>query len=108
MTTQNYTLEQFYAEIKPNNGVYGYSLKIEDTLKMRGGIAWVASLMNDGRKVGVVECDGDGGCYSYHFDDKVERVLFNTAIKMAYNGRVMVDVEEDCFINWLDRPKGIN
>lgn len=98
------TLEDFYAAIEPNEGFTNhYTLTNVKEFKMHHGIAWTADLNVKGVKVADVECDGNGGCYSYHFTDPKERTFFKLAVKLAYVGRDMVDVEEDCFINWIDK-----
>lgn len=107
MSTLQDSILEFYKEITPNNSeTFGYELSNVKEFKMRNGIAWTGNLKLDGKKVAVVECHGDGGCYSYHFEKPVDRADFLDAVKEAYAGRTMLDVEEDCFINFLDFKAG--
>lgn len=99
-------IQAFYNEIKPNNNdALGFSLSNVKEFKMLDGIAWTGNINLNGKKIGEVECDGDGGCFGYHFDNSENRVAFNTAVAKVYEGRNMIDVEADCFINWLDYVK---
>ena len=99
----NLTMADFVAEITPNEGfVNEYSLTDVTECAMRGGIAWIGTIRRNNVPVGSVECNGDGGCYSYYFEEKSERVAFNKAVADAYYMRDMIDVEEDSFINFLD------
>lgn len=103
MTTLSADLKEFYTSITPNNNeTFGYSLANVKEFKMMDGIAWQGNIKLNGKKVGIVECRGDGGCYYYHFEKPVDRADFLDAVKEAYAGRKMWDVEEDCFINFLD------
>lgn len=100
------TMEEFALAITPNEGfVNEYSLTNVKEFNMRGGVAWTGKIRRNDVVVGEVECNGDGGCYNYHFDDSAERKLFMQAVTDAYYMRDMVDVEEDCFINFLDLDK---
>lgn len=96
-------LIEFYQAITPNaDFVNDYSLSNIKEFKTSRGIAWKANIKRDNRKIGVVECDGNGGCYYYTFSTDRERRNFDATIRDAYAGREMVDVERDCFINFLD------
>ena len=68
----------------------------------RSGIAWTGALVFQNLVAGTVECRGDGGCYYYEFTGKNMELEFAKAVKNAYAGREMWDVEEDCFVNYLD------
>lgn len=99
----NFTQAQFIEAITPNEGFeHGYSLTDITECVMRDGVAWIGTIRLNNTPVGSVECHGDGGCYSYHFDEYSDRVLFTQTVADAYYMRDMIDVEEDCFINFLD------
>lgn len=100
---KQFTIKQYYSEITPNDGqTYGYALIGITECVMSNCVAWIGTITKDGRPIGSVECHGDGGCYSYWFNEVIDNRNFNQAVKKAYAGREMIDVEEDCFINWLD------
>lgn len=97
------TVEQYYEFITPNKDFKNtYSLTDITECVMRDGVAWTGTIRSNGVPVGSVECHGDGGCYSYWFENAVERQLFDAAVHFAYEGRQMIDVDPDCFINYLD------
>ena len=97
------SIEQYVEEITPNNKeTFGYSLTNVVEHETFNGWAWVGFIRLEGKIVGEVECDGNGGCYSYQFKTPADSADFYDAVKEAYSEREMVDVEEDCFINYLD------
>ena len=101
--TLNAELIEFYSAITPNNNeTFGYSLANVKEFKMVYGIAWQANIKLNGKKIGEVSCDGNGGCYRYFFKNYADELQFHLMVSKAYAGRKMVDVEEDCFINFLD------
>ena len=102
-TTLNAELVEFYSAITPNNNeTFGYSLANVKEFKMSHGIAWQGNIKLNGKKIGEVSCDGNGGCYRYFFKTQRDRRNFYSDVREAYAGRKMWDVEEDCFINFLD------
>lgn len=97
-------VEEFYKFIEPNEGFeHGYTLTDVKEFKMRGGVAWTGTIRLNGVAVIEVEDAGNGGCYSYHFSSKEARIAWDKAVADAYYMRDMIDVEEDCFVNHLDR-----
>lgn len=103
----NMTIEQMQKEfeeaITPNKGFKNlWELKGVKEFKLANGIAWTGALVYRGLVAGTVECRGDGGCYYYSFGSKGMELQFERDVKAAYEGREMVDVEEDCFTNYLD------
>ena len=103
----NATFEQmqkeFEAAITPNEGFKNeWELSGVKEFKMRDGVAWTGALVWRGLVAGTVECRGDGGCYHYEFTARMTKDAFYDAVKRAYADREMIDVEEDCFVNYLD------
>ena len=102
MTTQ-VELDDFYTSITPNADFKNeWKLVGVKEFKMRNGIAWTGKLVYGDLIAGQVECKGDGGCYYYSFESKNFEIVFHKAVKEAYANRELWDVEEDCFVNYLD------
>lgn len=96
-------IEEFFEAITPNEGfVNEYSLTGIKEFEIGDGVAWTGELRRNNTIVGSVECRGDGGCYSYSFKSPQDRAAFMQAVTDAYYMRDMIDVEEDCFVNFLD------
>lgn len=101
--TLTQSLIEFYQAITPNASYENdYSLGAVKEFEMSYGIAWKANIKRNNKKVGTVECDGNGGAYHYSFTTQNERRNFYATVREAYRDREMIDVEEDCFINFLD------
>jgi hypothetical protein len=97
------TYKSFIKEITPNDGeTFDYKLTNVVELELTNGVVWYGFIRLKNRIVGEVEYNGNGGSYSYQFRKPADRADFLDAVKEAYSGRKMVDVEADCFINYLD------
>jgi hypothetical protein len=62
----------------------GFSMSAYRAHSTRNGVAFTASVLHFGRKVGTIEQDGNGGMTRYYFTDKATGDAFQTLAQTTY------------------------
>lgn len=94
----------FYRPANENDPtLLSYGVEHMKELEHSRGVAWTAKITRNGKVVGTVENEGDGGCNKYLFIDQIERDMFFTTAQLTYAGIEHFEgEEEDILCAWLD------
>ena len=63
---------------------FAYTIRTTSIMEHSHGVAWTASLLLDGRKVGTVEQLGDGGSDRVDLHDDAERLAWRAAVQQSW------------------------
>lgn len=75
--------ETEYDYPKPT-AAFPYTMKTTSIMEHSRGVAWVADLLREGRKIGTVEQRGDGGADWIYITDVQDRVRWGEDVAAAF------------------------
>ena len=83
---------------------FPYSITTTAMMEHSSGVAWIADLFRNGRKVGTVENRGDGGGDIVRIDAKADRLMWNIAITEAFGHASIIEEAATFYLMCAEFP----